>query len=166
MILRTYFLHKEKIGTFRILELSLIQMDTHPPKVWFCTQSPMHSPRFSLPVTSCNFPLVAAVWLHSVHVSIPEAQVIVRPLALSRVLRSSVSSPFGGNYFMSILPASLYLFIIMFFFFNLSCVPNFIRCSLRQRSYIIPLLVLSWHYIIFQHIEYQLNLATHYIFYI
>lgn len=56
MILRTYFLHKEKIGTFWILELRLIQMETHPPKVWFCTQSPMHSPHFSLPVTSCNFP--------------------------------------------------------------------------------------------------------------
>ena len=74
------------------------------------------------------------------------------PLALSRVLISSISYPLGGNYFTSILPESLYIFIIMFFF-HLSCVPNFIRCSLRQRSYIIPLLVLSWHYIIFQHIE-------------
>lgn len=77
MILRTYFLHKEKIGTFWILELSLIQMETHPPKVWLCTQSPMRSPHFSLPVTSCNLPLVTAVWLHSVHVSIPQAQVVV-----------------------------------------------------------------------------------------
>lgn len=104
---------KKGSGAFWVLELSL-QIENQQHEVWFSAWSLMH-PHLSTYLQL--HPSWHAVQLRSVHsISSIELRLLHFLLFLSRCLESSVTFPFRSDYFTRVLPKSLYIIIVMFFF--------------------------------------------------
>lgn len=121
MILQTSFPLKERIRAFWVLEFSL-QIENQQPKVWFYTQSLVRPLHFFLRMSSCHFTHhgVLSSFILSIHPAPSSSGYCTFPLFHSRILRSSIGSSFGHNYFTRVLPTSLHVFIVMFFYLLLA----------------------------------------------